>query len=99
MPAPITSLAATVSPLAKTAEGRPAVSAVHTTLRRVWAEVFDAAVGDHDDFFELGGNSLLALRMFAGLRAAGLTPIALRDLYLNPRIADLAPMMESGATR
>ena len=68
---------------------------VRAALRRVWAEVFQRPVGDEDDFFELGGNSLLALRLSAGLREAGLPPIAMRELYLHPCIDDQARVLES----
>ncbi len=72
------------------------MSTLHTTLRRVWSEVFGVPVCDEDDFFELGGNSLLALRIFDGLRAAGLPAIAMRDLYLHPRIVELVSVVETG---
>ncbi|HEX2092660.1 MAG TPA: non-ribosomal peptide synthase/polyketide synthase, partial [Longimicrobiaceae bacterium] len=59
-------------------------------LARVWAEVLRRdAVGVHDDFFELGGDSILSIQIVARARAAGLhlTP---RQLFENPTVAGLA---------
>jgi aryl carrier-like protein len=46
-------------------------------------------VGLDDDFFELGGNSLFAVRVSAALRARGLPSLPLRDLYRTPTIRAL----------
>lgn len=43
-------------------------------------------VGLDDDFFELGGNSLFAVRIGAALRARGLPSLRLRELYRHPTI-------------
>ncbi|WP_282504066.1 non-ribosomal peptide synthetase [Streptomyces rhizoryzae] len=59
-------------------------------LARVWQEVLGLdRVGVHDDFTDLGGDSLLVLRVLAGARAAGLAldpATALR----HPTVAELA---------
>jgi Phosphopantetheine attachment site/AMP-binding enzyme C-terminal domain len=49
-----------------------------------WRLVLGPQVGGDDDFFQLGGNSLIAVRLAAALRDAGLPRVALRDLYLHP---------------
>ncbi|MFC5288832.1 non-ribosomal peptide synthase/polyketide synthase [Actinokineospora guangxiensis] len=60
-------------------------------LARVWAEVLGLPrVGVHDNFFLLGGDSILGLRVAARAREAGLRVIA-RDLFLHQTIAALAP--------
>jgi len=67
--------------------GRPtADDDLADTLTEVWAEVLGVTVGPDDDFFELGGNSLLAVRIGAAMRARGLPPLRLRDLFRNPTI-------------
>ncbi|MFB6848108.1 amino acid adenylation domain-containing protein [Streptomyces sp. NPDC056373] len=53
-------------------------------LLTVWREVLGAAVGPDDDFFEQGGNSLVAVRLGAALRERGYPPLHPRTLYLNP---------------
>ncbi|QKZ16007.1 non-ribosomal peptide synthetase [Streptomyces chartreusis] len=55
-------------------------------LRLVWSEVLGTSVGVDDDFFELGGNSLFAVRIGAALRAQGLPSLRLRELYRHPTV-------------
>ncbi|MDF0752669.1 amino acid adenylation domain-containing protein, partial [Marinobacter sp. 71-i] len=60
------------------------------TLAALWQDVLGVAqVGRHDNFFALGGDSILSLRIIAKARAAGLelTP---RDLFERQTVADLA---------
>ncbi|URN11073.1 acyl carrier protein [Streptomyces radiopugnans] len=47
-------------------------------------------VGPDDNFFDLGGNSLLAMRVGAALRRRGDFTVAMRDLYLRPTVRQLA---------
>src|SRR5262249_4072584 len=50
-----------------------------------------AAVGDHDDFFALGGDSLRAAQLVSRLRAfADTAPLAVRDVYEVRSVAALA---------
>ncbi|MFJ2901843.1 amino acid adenylation domain-containing protein [Streptomyces sp. NPDC087212] len=64
-------------------------------LTEIWSEILGVAVGPDDDFFELGGNSLFAVRIGAALRARGLPSLRLRELYRHPTIratvANLTP--------
>ncbi|SES35040.1 amino acid adenylation domain-containing protein [Lentzea xinjiangensis] len=63
---------------------------VERALCDIWRTVLDvAAVGVHDDFFALGGDSLLTVRLVALGRAAGLefTP---RSVFRAPTVAELA---------
>ncbi|MES2390948.1 MAG: amino acid adenylation domain-containing protein [Acidobacteriota bacterium] len=47
-----------------------ALTPIEETLAKIWAEVVDVPqVGIHDDFFEIGGNSLLAVRLLTRIRA------------------------------
>nr|WP_247247175.1 MULTISPECIES: phosphopantetheine-binding protein [unclassified Streptomyces] len=43
-------------------------------------------VGPDDDFFELGGNSLFAVRIAAVMRAQGLPSLRMRELYRRPTV-------------
>jgi len=56
------------------------------TLTKIWTEVLGVPVGPDDDFFELGGNSLYAVRIAAALRAHGLPSVRLRELYRKPTV-------------
>lgn len=57
-----------------------------TSLTEIWSEVLGVPVGPDDDFFELGGNSLFAVRIGAALRARGLPSLRLRELYRHPTV-------------
>ncbi|MET7707303.1 non-ribosomal peptide synthetase [Micromonospora sp. NPDC005413] len=66
-----------------------------SVLRTVWSEVLGVAVGEDDDFFELGGNSLLAVRISAAMRSRGMTPVPLRQLYRHPSIRRLVGHLDA----
>ncbi|RGD62650.1 amino acid adenylation domain-containing protein [Kitasatospora xanthocidica] len=68
-------------------------------VAEAWAEVLDTgAVGAEDDFFALGGDSILAVRVTARLRAAfGAADLSPRVLFTHPVLADLAEAL--GAPR
>jgi hypothetical protein len=71
---------------------------VEGAVRAAWESVFGVRVGPDDDFFSLGGNSLLVVRLSAALRAAGLPRIALREIYLNPTVSRLAAVFDEAVT-
>jgi amino acid adenylation domain-containing protein len=65
-----------------------------SAIRRVWEETFGPASAD-EDFFDLGGSSLQALRIstaLTGLFPSGLEP---RDVYLHPGVKNLIALVES----
>ncbi|GAA3732142.1 hypothetical protein GCM10022225_12590 [Plantactinospora mayteni] len=79
--------------------GRPPRDATEETLVRIWAAALGReTVGVHDDFFDLGGNSLLAIRVTTGAREIGydLPPAA---LFENPTVAELAARLRSVSDR
>jgi len=53
-------------------------------------------VGSHDDFFELGGDSLLAIQVVTRLHRSGLK-ISVGTLYQHPTLAGLASACSAGA--
>jgi hypothetical protein len=59
-------------------------------LLSVWRQLFGFTVGVSDSFWELGGNSLLAVRMASLMRERGLPSLHPRLLYLNPTVRQLA---------
>lgn len=66
-------------------------------LAALLGELLEAQnVGRHDDFFELGGDSVLAVQLAARGRDAGLdlTP---RLVFENPELAELAAALDAGA--
>ncbi|UNO40109.1 condensation domain-containing protein [Streptomyces sp. MST-110588] len=64
-------------------DGRTAPDPV-TLLARIWKEILGVdRVGPDDDFFSLGGDSLLALKVIGAAQEHGL-PLSLIDLFTNP---------------
>jgi len=64
----------------------------------VWRSVISVPLGPDDDFFELGGNSLVAVRLLDALRAAGFPTAGVRDLYLNRTAAALTNALTANPT-
>jgi amino acid adenylation domain-containing protein len=68
-----------------------------TELRvtEIWQqELRLARVGRHDDFFEVGGNSLVATRLVGELRAAFGAEVKIRHLYEAPVVAEFAALID-----
>nr|WP_245671402.1 non-ribosomal peptide synthetase [Nocardia amamiensis] len=64
----------------------------------IYADLLGAGqVGAEDDFFALGGNSLLATQVAARLGAALETTVAVRTLFEAPTVAGLAMLAEQRA--
>ncbi|GAB2626438.1 amino acid adenylation domain-containing protein [Prescottella soli] len=54
-------------------------------------------VGLDDDFFEIGGNSLVAVTVVAALRDALDVPVPLQWMFVDPSVESIAARIESGA--
>ncbi|HET6212389.1 MAG TPA: phosphopantetheine-binding protein [Micromonosporaceae bacterium] len=75
---------------------------VEATLARLWsAKLGVQPVGIHDDFFELGGDSLLAADLQLDIDTALGVEIPTWTLFLSPTIAELAEAVaeQAGAGR
>ena len=71
-------------------------SATETVLCDLFREILGLdGVGPEDDFFDLGGTSLTAIRVAAGIRRAFNIPFKLRVMLENSRISDLALRIET----
>jgi aryl carrier-like protein len=63
-------------------------SDVQTYLAAVWQRVLRVdQVGVHDNFFKLGGDSIVALEMFSMITALG-TRVDVTTLYEHPTVAE-----------
>ncbi|WP_327367119.1 non-ribosomal peptide synthetase [Streptomyces sp. NBC_01217] len=87
-------------PARKTAE-RP--STPHERqVADVWAEILHRDdIGLHDNFFDLGGNSLAAMRMVARIEQAGGRAIRPASVFQAPTVEQLAALLseeDKGAT-
>ena len=68
---------------------------VQRTIAAVWQDLLGVdAVGPDDDFFHLGGHSLLGTRLTTRLRETFGVKVALRDLFEAPTVAGLAEVVE-----
>jgi acyl-coenzyme A synthetase/AMP-(fatty) acid ligase/acyl carrier protein len=60
-------------------------------IAAIWAEALNLErVGIHDDFFALGGHSLMATQVIARIRTSFDARLPLHALFTSPNIADLA---------
>ncbi|MFI0486727.1 amino acid adenylation domain-containing protein [Actinomadura sp. 9N215] len=79
-----------------TAAYAPPSTSAERTLAAIWEEVLGLDhVGVHDNFFDLGGDSILAIQVVTRARAEGLhlTPA---QLFQLPRVTDLASAAGTG---
>ncbi|HEX5115071.1 MAG TPA: amino acid adenylation domain-containing protein [Pseudonocardiaceae bacterium] len=70
-------------------------------LAEVWAgllEVADDSVGNADNFFTLGGNSLQATQLISRIRDAFYVELDARQLFSHPRLDQMADLID-GAMR
>jgi amino acid adenylation domain-containing protein len=73
-------------------------TAMEATLAEVWREVLGIErVGRNDPFFEMGGHSLLALKLFARMDEVLGRKLPLATLFRAPTIAKMAAVIESEA--
>lgn len=79
--------------------GGPPCNGAESTIAAVWAQVLSldaATIGREDNFFRIGGSSLLAIRASQKLQAAGL-PANVRDILGSLSIAALAENLSTRA--
>lgn len=69
----------------------PPGTRVEEALAQIWAEAMGLdRVGIHDDFFELGGDSLMAMRLLARIKETLGVDLPLTELFDNPTVAQTA---------
>src|SRR5207253_5998236 len=72
-------------------------TSVEQTLTEVWSQVVRLPqVGIHDNFFALGGDSILSLSLIAQARRAGLQ-LTVKQLFQAPTIAQLSQLVTPAA--
>ncbi len=74
----------------------PARTPVEAELADIWAQFLGfEQVGIHDNFFHLGGHSLLGMRMVSQVRNAFQVDILPNDFFDAPTVAALAQAIEA----
>ncbi|WP_374229942.1 amino acid adenylation domain-containing protein, partial [Rhodococcus sp. F64268] len=87
------------APVFESREFRVARTPVEEIVAGVFGDVLDVdRVGRDDDFFELGGNSLVATQVVARLGSALGTKVAVRALFEYPVVEFLAAHVESASS-
>ncbi|MEX2592395.1 MAG: amino acid adenylation domain-containing protein, partial [Anditalea sp.] len=67
-------------------------------LARIWEKILNLErVGIHDNFFEIGGHSLLAYRIISAVREQIKIELGIRELFSNPTIAELSGKIKKKA--
>ena len=74
----------------------PPVGETESRLAALWRDVLGIEhVGRNDDFFAAGGNSLLATALNARILGAFAVRTTVRDVFLHPRLAELAECIDN----
>jgi amino acid adenylation domain-containing protein len=70
-------------------------TAIEELVAQVWKEVLNLEkIGVHDNFFHLGGHSLLSTRVLARVRDIFQKDVSLRDFFERPTVAALTEKVE-----
>lgn len=69
-------------------------------LARIWCDVLHVdAVSTAASFFEMGGHSLLAMRMLGVVRGRFAVRVPLREFFARPTVRELARVVDAGGAR
>lgn len=70
------------------------------TLAGFWSELLGVkTIGVHDSFFDLGGHSLIAVRLFRMIKATYAVEFPISTLFEAPTIAQCAALIEKTAAK
>ncbi|MCJ8282296.1 MAG: condensation domain-containing protein, partial [Rivularia sp. ALOHA_DT_140] len=73
----------------KNIDNTPPSTEKEIILTKIWSEVLGVNVGIHDNFFEMGGDSILSIQIIARANQAGLS-LTPRELFQYQTISELA---------
>ena len=74
-------------------------TSIEKKLMKIWSEVLGVESSEnyfciHDDFFEAGGNSLLAAQLISKLNKSFCCDLSLADLFQNATVENVAKLIE-----
>ena len=68
---------------------------IEETLASIWSELLGLEqIGVNDNFFQLGGHSLIATQMFSRVREVFPVELSFHHIFDNPTVASLALLIE-----
>ncbi|MET7357973.1 non-ribosomal peptide synthetase [Streptomyces sp. NPDC005562] len=79
-------------------EGVP-LGAAEQEIAGVWAELTGTSPGPDDDFFGIGGHSILAARMVGEIRSRFRIDIGLAEVFAHPRLSDFTRRVTAARER
>ncbi len=73
--------------------------AVEELIAGVWSEILDTPrISAHDNFFEIGGHSLMAGRVLSRLERAFGAQVPVREMFQRPTVAAMAAWVSAAQT-
>lgn len=85
----------------RAAEKAAASTETEQVLQKLWAEVLGIdidLVGVHDHFFQIGGDSVAAIRTVAVARQQSRLRVSVADILQHPQLSELALFLDSKAS-
>ena len=74
----------------------PASTDIEKELAKIWCDVLGVdRIGIHDNFFDLGGHSLMVIQLMSRVRKSFQIELPLRDVFGAPTIKEIADMLEA----
>src|SRR6185503_2232967 len=74
-------------------------NSIEIRLQELWSEVLGIhPIGIHDDFFRLGGESILATRLVSRIRNEFHVELPLRCFFESPSIAEVSAQIQTGVS-
>jgi amino acid adenylation domain-containing protein len=78
----------------------PPTTPTEMALAKIWQELLGVGqIGVHDNFFALGGHSLIAVRLVNEIRRHRQFELPMRVLFQHPTIHELANVLQNKKTR
>ncbi|MFF4045011.1 phosphopantetheine-binding protein, partial [Streptomyces sp. NPDC001816] len=68
---------------------------VEEQIAEIWTDLLGCPAGVHDNFFQRGGNSILAIRLIAQIQSAFEVDIPVRAVFETPTIAGIGEAVET----